>query len=1560
MVLFDLRAFARQLRALVYKNLLVSVVRHPIGFILSVYGLPLAILAVLCSIPSFLSSSNGFGVASPAPIKNLSDTINGKLVIVKPPRLGSDVDHVVNAFSKDLDKDKILFLDDESYLTSVCLANLRGVSDCHAAVTFIDSPLTDVEVKNSQSSNHTWQYVIRADPARDDTHFNAKGHKSDQENLYLPLQLAINNAITNSTTVPEVFMFTAETQEAQDLLHRQDSVRLIGQVYVFALFACYFFIIYRFTGLITAERESGMSQLVDAMGGGAAVGARVLGWLIVFDVLCLPCFIAFGALYGHLMFPTSSLGMIIGWQILLGLAVNSSTVFAAAFFTKSRVSAIYVIGAFLLLSVAAQIYSFQLHPTPQFVGVFLLSLLFPSSNHVFFTQQMCLWELNSTSATLDQIPPEDAGINSKSYGITQQMLLGFLAVHIVVYPIGAILVEKFMHGIDFRKRTFARNTSAVEGIVAATFDLRKQFVPNFLERMLCCGKRRPVTAVDGVSIQGHRGQILCLVGPNGSGKTTTLHMMSGFISPTEGSVRLDALPSQIGICPQQNTLWEELTVSEHVRLWNQIKAGRESPQELENLIRACDLDQKRSSLAGTLSGGQKRKLQLACMFVGDSSVCLIDECTSGLDPLSRRVIWEILLQQRSKRSIIFTTHFLDEVDVLADHIVILSKGKVKCQGAAAELKNLHGGGYRVLAPLSAPKVHQYPSATHQDHLIYTTPNSRSAAELCSLLDSRGVSEVSISGPQVEDVFLRVADEPEFDLSRSQITSAGSEFEMTPGEVTGFWKQVRVLLRKRFTVLRRFWWPYLYVLALPLVITPHFKNLLQEYEQPSCATIKPELNPPTAPTLSWTQTCVEWGCDTVALSPPSANKTLYSIVREGFYEVNQVDPALYKEFPVLLKDRQAFLDYIADHRGAGPGGIYMGSDEEAPVLAYRINSFGSPSGSLIMSLWSQMNSNVEIIASQQGFAETRRSADNIGVIYVVFFTLLQTIYPAAFVLYPAIEKARKVRALEYANGVRRGPLWVAYGMFDLIFVLAISAGVTAVISTQLTWNGPIWVMLPILALYGLAAILLGYVISHFVSGPLKSFLAMAGVSVLMYAISAISFAIGSGYSDAAQMDKLTLGIAFGVYLILPIGNVFRAMLIGLNVLEVGCKDGEPTSPASIYGYGGPILYLALQVMVLLLIIIWIEGDIALFRSKGGRAASPIDTEKGAHGTTSEEVKAEESRVEDAESDLLRALHLSKSFKSNKAVDDVSFGLPQGDVMALIGPNGAGKSTLVNLIQSELSPDAGKVLLRGQDARTRSAQKYLGVCPQYDALDLMNTRDHLSFYARIMGIKDVNSNVEHLMKRLNLTPHAHTLATKLSGGNKRKLSLAIALMGKPPVLVLDEPTSAMDAVAKRAFWKIIQEITPNRSLLLTTHSMEEADTLATRTAIISKRLLAVGTTQALRRRYSNVYYVSLLLATAPTSAPEEMDGVRSWVVASLPGAQLERDMLGGQVRFTIPGASPVARIIELLERSKDEVGVEYYSIGGATLERVFLSVVRENDVQEEDGVEKGRAWRWLSLK
>lgn len=154
------------------------------------------------------------------------------------------------------------------------------------------------------------------------------------------------------------------------------------------------------------------------------------------------------------------------------------------------------------------------------------------------------------------------------------------------------------------------------------------------------------------------------------------------------------------------------------------------------------------------------------------------------------------------------------------------------------------------------------------------------------------------------------------------------------------------------------------------------------------------------------------------------------------------------------------------------------------------------------------------------------------------------------------------------------------------------------------------------------------------------------------------------------------------------------------------------------------------------------------------------------------------------------------------------------------------------------------------------------------------------------------------------------------------------------------------------------------------MEEADTLATRAAIISRRLLAIGTSQALRQKYSNVYNISLILRSAPSSTEQEMDNVRAFIHENIERAQLERDMVGGQVRFTIPGSPTqvapmgdekapskelhIAKVITLIEENKDRLGLDCYSVAAATLESVFLSVVRANNVEEDDADPNRGGW------
>lgn len=480
-----------------------------------------------------------------------------------------------------------------------------------------------------------------------------------------------------------------------------------------------------------------------------------------------------------------------------------------------------------------------------------------------------------------------------------------------------------------------------------------------------------------------------------------------------------------------------------------------------------------------------------------------------------------------------------------------------------------------------------------------------------------------------------------------------------------------------------------------------------------------------------------------------------------------------------------------------------------------------------------------------------------------------------------------------------------------------------------------------------------------------------------------------------------GTTFGLGLIFPIQNLLRTMTLSLNQYIVRCRGTQSVdNPGSIYAYGGPILLLILQICAFFGILLWLDGNVFHFS-----APKLLQHDEEAIASSGRaDVDAETARVESSQTDLLRMVHVSKKFGDNTAVDDVSLGLREGEILALLGPNGAGKTTSINMIRGDLHPSRGHIYLQGVDVRTnkRLAQMNLGVCPQFDALDMLTVKEHLIFYASCKGVVDTKADAKYVMSKVGITAHADKLAAKLSGGNKRKLSLAIALLGNPPVLLLDEPSSAMDAVSKRVLWKTLEAVAPGRSVLITTHSMEEADAVATRAAIISKRLLAIGTTQELRKAHSNEYHVHLILKSAPLSSAEEMQRLANWVTSTFStcDVQFEGEHLGGQVRFIVPADTEVPAIanrhrptephdgeadigdavlpvsnekfspmtqgggtksfvrylIETLEEEKEELGVDCYSIGAATMERVFLSVVKESDASEDED-EKSGLWRRL---
>ncbi|XP_016348530.1 ATP-binding cassette sub-family A member 1, partial [Sinocyclocheilus anshuiensis] len=211
-------------------------------------------------------------------------------------------------------------------------------------------------------------------------------------------------------------------------------------------------------------------------------------------------------------------------------------------------------------------------------------------------------------------------------------------------------------------------------------------------------------AVDGLSLDFYQDHITSFLGHNGAGKTTTMSILTGLFAPTSGTAYvngydirsdMDTIRTHLGMCPQHNVLFNDLTVEEHIYFYARLKgrSSKEVQKEIDQMIRDVGLPHKRKDLVKNLSGGMQRKLSVAIAFVGGSNVVILDEPTAGVDPYARRGIWELLLKYKTGRTIILSTHHMDEADILGDRIAIISHGRVCCCGSSLFLKKTYGRGY---------------------------------------------------------------------------------------------------------------------------------------------------------------------------------------------------------------------------------------------------------------------------------------------------------------------------------------------------------------------------------------------------------------------------------------------------------------------------------------------------------------------------------------------------------------------------------------------------------------------------------------------------------------------------------------------------------------------------------------------------------------------------------------------------------------------------------------------------------------------------------------------------
>uniref|UniRef100_A0A803TK52 ATP-binding cassette sub-family A member 2 n=1 Tax=Anolis carolinensis TaxID=28377 RepID=A0A803TK52_ANOCA len=236
--------------------------------------------------------------------------------------------------------------------------------------------------------------------------------------------------------------------------------------------------------------------------------------------------------------------------------------------------------------------------------------------------------------------------------------------------------------------------------------------PTHLPLVVCIDKLTKIyktdkkMALNKLSLNLYENQVVSFLGHNGAGKTTTMSILTGLFPPTSGSAtiyghdirtEMDEIRKNLGMCPQHNVLFDKLTVDEHLWFYSQLKgmAQEELRKEMHKMIEDLELTHKRHSLVQTLSGGMKRKLSVAIAFVGGSRAVILDEPTAGVDPYARRAIWDLILKYKPGRTILLSTHHMDEADLLGDRIAIISHGKLKCCGSPLFLKGTYGDGYKL-------------------------------------------------------------------------------------------------------------------------------------------------------------------------------------------------------------------------------------------------------------------------------------------------------------------------------------------------------------------------------------------------------------------------------------------------------------------------------------------------------------------------------------------------------------------------------------------------------------------------------------------------------------------------------------------------------------------------------------------------------------------------------------------------------------------------------------------------------------------------------------------------
>uniref|UniRef100_A0A8C2TPX5 ATP binding cassette subfamily A member 12 n=1 Tax=Coturnix japonica TaxID=93934 RepID=A0A8C2TPX5_COTJA len=1153
-------------------------------------------------------------------------------------------------------------------------------------------------------------------------------------------------------------------------------------------------------------------------------------------------------------------------------------------------------------------------------------------------------------------------------------------------------------------------------------------------------------AVDNLSLNFYEGNITSLLGHNGAGKTTTISILTGLFPTSSGTIIVygkdiktdqEVIRKNMGICMQHNVLFNYLTTKEHLLLYGYIKvphwSKEELYQEVKRTLKETGLYSHRHKLAGSLSGGMKRKLSIAIALLGGSRVVILDEPTTGVDPCSRRSIWEIISKNKKGRTIILSTHHLDEAEVLSDRIAFLEHGGLKCCGSPFYLKETFGDGYhltltkkKVLPDLGQNCDTAAVTSLIQSHLpeaylkediggelVYVLPPFKSTVSgayqaLLRALDT-SLSDLhlgcfGISNTTVEEVFLNLTKElgqdPQEDAGLSQrvpgASSQNGSDEMSVSTDTFTERDDQLLIRskslqglplllkktsalfiKRFHHTRRDVRGFIAQVILPVLFVMAAMGLgtlrTKETEYPELI-LSPSLygtsdQGPSEENVFIFRQCLNedmlgpWitnGNPSTKYSACNCTDGIQTCPQKNYTPPHRRTFSTRMLYNVTGHDVETYIlattkDFLQKRYGGWSFGMPLTRDLQFDIKPVPPNRtltkvWYNPEG--YHSLPAYLNSlNNFILRANLPNNETSRygiflsahpypggqSQEQVmlnsllDIIVSMSVLVGYSITTASFVLYVVKEHQTKAKQLQHISGIGMTSYWLTNFVYDLVlFMIPVGLSIGVISSFQIPAfcnNNNLLAVFLLLLLFGYATFSWMYLLAGVFKETGMAFIVYVCVNLFFGINTIITHSVVFLLSQEKATDQVGIPVTQRHAFLL-----FPQFCFGYGLIELS-QDQALLGFLKAYGVDYPDKTFELDKTTSKLLAMFIQGTVFF-------AIPPlllsVAEEDG-------DVQAERIRVESgkADFDVVLLQNLTKIYhlphKRIVAVKNISLGIPAGECFGLLGVNGAGKTTIFKMLTGDIGASSGRLREAGG---SRAHWSLFGYCPQEDALDdLLTVEEHMYYYARLHGIpeREIKGIVLQLLHRLNLMAYKDRVTSMCSYGTNRKLSTALALIGNPSILLLDEPSSGMDPNAKRHLWKIISEEVQNKcSVILTSHSMEECEALCTRLAImVNGSFQCIGSLQHIKSRFGRGFTVKMHLNGNTVST----EALTEFMKSHFPNTCL-KDRHFNMVEYHVPvSAGGVANIFDLLEASKEAFKIRHFSVSQTTLEEVFIDFAKD---------------------